>query len=442
MNKRSLTGSESAHRLEDVRPYVLKDVTDLQAAFRELTASEAQKGKPLRLGGGFYQYLTTGTFLLQTDPLFLERARSMLRAEGQIDEEKMEEFLLTAYTYWRDSLLRNERNVIRERPKLAETIRMLRSLPEPSTGREVKEIYRTHREIEEVSPTRYQDGLGEKGMISTPFLHVQTHRMTGYAFELPSTNTRLYVCPTWNHLTDVMESLTGLALQRNIPLYFKAFDASLNRTVTAADVSRLDRLLVYTDDAHIADFVAIFQALEAKHPDWFTDRLPPLTRRVAKGVGLAEDPTSEQKRRFGGLRGGVSFNGLRANLLERVWLDVGYSLLTVHGQVRPRGGRTIEALFSDHVRAYVADAGSLFASVGSSEAVLAALKAQKYRPSKTDRELTWAMEAGLKELLVDTVPNLNAQHLLMGVQALLPGRAREYGIDPDNLARNGMIISV
>jgi len=403
------------------REYGIQDVKSMQqafAAFEEYRKKE--KGQFVVGSNQFYQFLVSGEM---SDQIESPAAKAM-EAEKDADPKDYEKLLVDFYGSWRTNLLAHREQVLMKRPKLKRVLELMDSLPPPQTAEEIRSLYRKYPELNEVSAISYQEGLGEEGMRNNPFLHFASHRKDGYAYEEPPTQVRLYLNPPKEALPQIAKRFTELADQENVPYYFKMIDFSL-QWPTRSDARRLDRMVFYSDKENGAKVAELLRQLSDEHPDWFEGRpLPPLVAEAARGVGAAEEPSDYQNEKFS--RPGeqnTSFNMVRAKFLGDVWEGVAKDVLMRNPNLRPRGGRTFQEIFNDTIspadRNYIEQ-----------------FQRANFDPSKLDAQGQRALEDAMRRFMADTLPNVQADSLLPYVQQEIQKKAKEYGVNPENLAFN------
>ena len=115
-------------------------------------------------------------------------------------------------------------------------------------------------------------------------------RYNGYEYELPKTDTRVYLNPPPEAIPQLSMELCQMAQVKRFPLYFKTIDYSFQKP-NPDNTNRLDKFIVYTDKAHVAALSQELKTLQAQHPEWFNGReLPTMVAKMGEGVGVAEDP--------------------------------------------------------------------------------------------------------------------------------------------------------
>lgn len=400
------------------KTYTIEDVRQLQeaaAAFEELNERE---GEEFRLSdNAFYEFASTGAFVSRAVPESRREQRAALAAEP-IDRQAYERFELKAFRRWRDNLLNNAAAVIKERPALQSVIDELREIEEPRSLGALHELLRDHPELNGSGALQYQDGLNEEGMYSNPFLHVQGHRLSGYAYNRHRTEVRFYLNPPMADIPKLTDRFLELAEAEDVPFYLKFVDFSLQEP-TEQDCARLDRLLFYTDQATAPRIFAILERLRQEQPAWFDGRpVPPLTGRLGEGIGVAENPNQYQKEHFG-----RSFNDVRAQFLREVWRDALAGVVARQPGLRLRGGRTVKELFLASVREY--DRGHLKEMVSAG-----------FDPEKMGRDAARAFDGTMMRLIPRLAPSLKAEALLPLVLEQMRRKAAKYDIDADNIAFN------
>ena len=402
------------------KAYTVEDVRQLQEAAAAFEALNDREGEDFRLSNNtFYEFASTGAFVGRAVPESRREQRAALAAEP-IDRQAYERFELKAFRRWRANLLKNAETAIKGRSGLQSIIDELREIEEPRSLEALHELLREHPELNDYGALQYQDGLNEEGMYSNPFLHVQGHRLSGYAYDRRRTEVRFYLNPPMAAIPKLADRFLELAEAEEVPFYLKFMDYSL-QPPTESDCARLDRLLFYTDQETAPRIFSILERIREEQPAWFEDRpAPPLTGRLGEGIGVAENPNQYQKEHFG-----RSFNDVRAQFLREVWRDALAKVVARRPDIRSRGGRTVKELFLDSVREY-------------DRIHLKEMVAAGFDPEKMGRDAARAFDGTMMRLIPRLAPALKAEVLLPLVREQMQRKAAKYDIDADNIAFNAL----
>lgn len=409
------------------RPYGVEDIKNFQQALAEFEEKrKKENGQYVFDYNNFYQFLTS----------FRKReGQEALPSEKEIPVNDYQELELGIFQGWRQNLLQDQERVLQGRPKLAEVIKTLQNEPPPKTLDELRDLYRHHPLLNDMSAVSYQEGVGEKLEKRSSFLHINMARYNAYKYEMPEADTRIYLNPPVEAIPKLSMHLVGLAEKEKIPLYFKVIDYSFQK-FTPENASRLDKMLVYTDKENAPKLAKIIEELQAKRPQWFQGReLPNLVAPIGEGVGIAAEPSAFQKQKFG--ERGKSFNSVRALFMREVWRDTTKDILIANKDVKPRGGRTFQQIFNDQLKFSLAylklDSGTVNRYI--EQAWQAGLDPEKLDPA-TKSNLESGLESALLRTMQDVVPNITPDSLATWLGKRRKEKAAQYGINPENIALN------
>ncbi len=417
------------------REYTLEDVQNTSEAFRAFEEMRKKDNAQYILRpGAWYEFAISGSFGQEAIPKHLEKTHEAMKGEKLPGNKEYEPLILNFYHTWKNNLLQDRKTTEAARPKLQTFLDTLAQLPEPTSIEELRNLYKQHQELNDYSAISYQDGLGKDpgmnlsahirgtgGAINNPFLHFRSDRKSGYQHEKPQTEVRVYLNPPAEALPELAKLFTELADQEEVPYYFKLIDFSLQKP-SQEDLVRSDRMLLYTNKETLPKILKLLNQIRGEHPQWFTDRtLPPLVAKAGEGIGVAEEPSKYQKSKFGDA--GTSFNTMRGKLLQAVWKAVMRDIIVQLPDIKPRQRRTIQQIFKDHFP--------------PKEKIYAEQAIQgKLDRTKLNEDGQRALEDALLRTLVDIIPNINPESLLPGVKIHLQQKAKELGVDPNNLAFN------
>lgn len=401
------------------RPLTIDDVIDFQHQFRAFDEARMAKGANFIISENqFYEYLSSGSFWgaekLKGDNL------ESLSEQGK---QGYNDLLLNTYRGWRQNLIKNAAQIAKTRPEVIRQLGDLGQLPNPQTGEELRDLYASNPKLNVLSAAAYQEQI-VKGVVNNPFLHFKGHRYSGYEYEQPQTEMRLYLNPPIDEVPKLAREFMSAANERRIPYYFKLIDFSLQQPFPE-DLKRVDRMIFYSDKDNAAKIAGVLEELKEKHPEWFADRpLPPMTTKVMDGVGIAAEPSDYQNKKFSDMgKDHTSFNSVRAKFLNRLWLGTVKNVMLHNPDLKPRGGRTLKQIFDDFVPS-------------EDKKTLRGLWANNLTPPPEDTRAKRVLDSALARTMVDVVPNLTPESLQPWLNLGIQNLAEEYGIDPDNLAFN------
>lgn len=403
------------------REYGVADVKSMQQAFAAFEGYRKKEKAQFVVGENqFYQFLTSGEL---SDDIESPTAKAM-ETEKDADPKDYEELLLGFYGSWQENMNANKERVLAKRPALKKTFDLMETLPKPKSSKELRDLYRQYPDLNEISAVSYQDGLGEEGMRNNPFLHFHSHRKDGYSYEAAKTEVRLYLNPPKEILPQLAKKFAELAQSEKVPYYFKMIDLSLQKP-TKSDARRLDRMVFYADKESGSKIAELLQKISDENPEWLKGRpLPPLVAEAANGVGAAEEPSEYQNQKFS--RAGeknTSFNAVRAKFLRDVWQGTARDVLTRNPDIQPRGGRTMREIFSDLIPA-------------ADKQYTAQFQQASFDESKLDDRGRRVFESAMLRFMADVLPNVKADSLMPYVNEEIKRKAKEYGVNPENLAFN------
>ncbi|MBP9716621.1 MAG: hypothetical protein KBD51_01625 [Candidatus Levybacteria bacterium] len=412
--------SQPEVNLESIkRPLTVEDVIEFQRQFRNFDQASRAAGKAYLLNENqYYEFLSTGAFYGVEKPAGQEV--DLLTAEGK---QAYDSLLLSTFKNWRAALIADQARISKKRPELTKQLGDFRTIPDPQTAAEVRQLYINNPALNELSAAQYQDGLSGQ-FVENNFLHFQGHRASGYQYERPNTETRVYLNPPVNEAPKLAAEFVRIATERGIPYYFKLIDFSLQKP-SPQDYQRVDKMLFYSDKANAAKIVGVLAEIRSQHPDWFGGRsLPPMVARVMDGVGVAEEPSPFQNQKFK-VPGheNTSFNRVRAAYFDRLWPEVMREVLIRNPDIRPRGGRTMREIFTDFVPAESRD-------------LVDNLWAKGLKADADDRPARMALDYALKYSVQDVLPDIKPESLLPWVQMVSRKISPDFGIDPNNIAGN------
>lgn len=409
------------------RPYGVEDVKNLQQAlsgFEEKRKKE--NGKYVFDYNNFYQFLTS---------FRKGESQPEMPSEKEIPVKDYQELELGIFQGWRQNLLQNQERVLRKRPKLTEVVRTLQNEPPPKNLDELRDLYRRHPLLNDMSAVSYQEGVGEKGEKRSGFLHINMARYHAYEYEMPEANTRIYLNPPVEAIPKLSMHLVGLAEKEKIPLYFKVIDYSFQK-FTPENAGRLDKMLVYTDKKNTPKLAKIIEELQTKRSRWFQGReLPNLVAPISEGVGIASEPTEFQKQKFG--ERGKSFNSVRALFLREVWKDTTKDILLENRNLKPRGGRTLQQIFNDQLKSSV---DYLKLDSGTVNHYIEQVWQSGFDTEKLDPAVKTVLERNLESALLrtmqDVMPNITPDSLASWANRRIQEKAPQFGINSENIALN------
>ncbi len=229
--------------------------------------------------------------------------------------------------------------------------------------------------------------------------------------------------------------LCNLAQAKRFPLYFKTIDYSFQKP-NPDNINRLDKLIVYTDKAHVAALSQELQTLQKQHPEWFNGReLPNMVAKMGEGVGVAAEPNQQQMQKLG--ERGKSFSGVRALFLRDVWIGSTKEIILSQKNWRPRGGRTMEEIFNDHLKTSLARRQlQPNALTDITNRIWAAQLEASRMGNLPDNRMSDDIESAVLRTMADVVPNITPDSLQLVAQNQIGKKAKDYFINPNNLAFN------
>jgi hypothetical protein len=410
------------------RPYGVQDIKNLQQALTRFEENRKSKNATFVFQeSAFYEFLTS----FQEHP-------EKLPAKDQVPTASYERLEVGIFNTWKENLLKNAEVIIKKRPSLAPVIDVLKK-ENPQTLNELRELYKAHPEVDQVSAVEYQEGITD--YVTSNFVHVNMARASGYAYEQPKTEMRIYTNPPAEAIPLLAEQLTLRAQQKNIPLYYKFTDYSFDMHGTD---QRLDKLIVYTSKEYAPQLVSLLKEIKEEKPEWFNGReLPTLVSKAEEGIGLAEDPSEYQEKNFSGtMNKGVSFSSVRAKMLCDAWKDTMKGIITVYKDWQPRGGRTFKQLFDDQFRFTMKNLAVDSVTIEETLQKLGEVNFDITKINPVLKKKFFNLESNIHDALFrtmqDIIPAINADSLLPFVEKQIKEKAPHYGVNPDNLALNTM----
>jgi hypothetical protein len=222
------------------------------------------------------------------------------------DKTKTEfgDFLTFCFGLWKRNMLQRKEALLDSNPGMANLYRELESVDEndlPTSYDGLKEFYGTHHEIEKYAAPMFQDGASSN---KESFIVVNTQRLYGYSHPPIETGYRIYLNSKVEHIHDVAKELLNESSRQILPIDFKFQDWPSY----PGDSGRFDKLVVYSNEARLADYAAIVEDIKAKHQDWFNEDLPANVLEFKPGIGLAKSP----------LESGISFSGKMSKFYHEV----------------------------------------------------------------------------------------------------------------------------
>lgn len=403
------------------REYGVDDVKAMQQAFAAFEKMrEKERGQYVLGDNQFYQFLTSGEL---ADNIESPAAKAM-EAEKDADPKDYEKLILGFYESWQKNLQANKKDVLVKRPRLQKTFDLLDQIPQPKNNRELRELYRKNPELNEISAVSYQDGFGGEEMQNNPFLHFQSHRKDGYTYESTETEVRLYLNPPKEALPQVANKFIELAESEGVPYYFKLIDFSLQKP-TRSDTQRMDRMVFYADKESGTKIAKLLQKISDENPEWFKGRpLPQLVAEVASGIGAAEEPSEFQNKKFSRLgKQNTSFSEVRAKFLRNVWESATEDILVLNPDIKPRGRRTLREIFNDLIPT-------------ADKKYTDKIWQSGFDQSKLDERGKRVLKDATLRLMADVMPNISPDSLMPYINEEIKRKAKDYGINPENLAFN------
>lgn len=383
------------------RRYTLEDVKLTQEGFWAFEEMRRRERASYKLNErNFYEFLVSGSFSSSALPEHAQQVKDKLEKEREPNPNDYERLIVDFVRQWRENLIKNKEQILRDRPNAKDIVAWLEKYPLPPnlSLKGLRDTLQKYPALAQFSAVEYQD-LQEEGATTGGFLHFHGHRHSGYQYEKPADEYRVYLDPSKEALPKLAQKFVELADQERVPFYFKLIDFSLPH-LRKEDKTRLDRMLFYTDSQGTGKITKIIEQIKTEHPEWFEKRpLPSLVAEPTEGVGLAASISEFQRQKLGQE---TSFNDIRAKMLFESWRDALGQIIHDHPEARPRGGRSIKELFDDLSREYKRDSA----------------------------------EDTLARMLSEVAPFLQPESLLPYVQDQIRKKAPEYGVDPDNLAFN------
>ena len=423
----AVSKSEQEAKPEEVesRKYTAEDIQNFQGEL-----SQFEKMRKADNANYVFEFTQYYQFLTQH-----KKSQERPFAEKDVPTKGYQDLEVGLFNGWKQNLLAKKDILVQSRPKLTPIIRMLESEPTPKTLDELRDLFRKHPDLNEFGAVQYQDGVGEQGEKKSGFLHINMSRYNGYEYELPKTDTRVYLNPLPEAIPQISMELCQMAQAKRFPLYFKTIDYSFQKP-NPDNTNRLDKFIVYTDKAHVAALSQELKILQAQHPEWFNGReLPTMVAKMGEGVGVAEDPNQQQMQKFG--ERGKSFNGMRALFLKDVWTGATKDIILGQRTWRPRGGRTMEEIFNDNLKAGLTRRQlqpNVIADVVS-RAWVAQLDGSRMG-NLPDSRIADEVDNAVARTMADVIPKITPDSLQPAVQNQINKKAKDYFINPTNLAFN------
>lgn len=408
------------------RPYGVEDVKKFQQALAEFEEMrKKENGEYVFDYNNFYRFLTS----------FNGKESQNMRDKEEIPVEDYEKLEIGIFQGWRQKLLQNKEKILQRRPRLAEVIDILQQEAPPKSLDELRDLYRRHPLVNDMSAANYQEGIGEKNEKRSGFLHINMARFYAYAYEIPKTDMRIYLNPPMEAIPKLSIHLIGLAEKERIPLYFKIIDYSFQK-FTPENANRLDKMLVYTNRENVPKLAKIIEELQERKPQWFQEReLPNLVAPLGDGAGIAAEPSDFQKQKFG--ERGKSFNSVRALFLREVWKDAIKDILIANKNIKPRGGRTLQQIFNDQLKFSIKH---LSLDNQTISGYIEELWQNNFDTEKLNLSAKKVFETNLDDALLrtmqDVIPNFTPDSLAIWVNKRIREKAPYFGINPDNVALN------
>ncbi|MBI2442654.1 MAG: hypothetical protein HYV40_01955 [Candidatus Levybacteria bacterium] len=407
---------------EAKRPYTIDDIRATQADMALFDAYSTKQGRTFTyFSNGFYDYLTTGSSLSHRG-LYPENRQPPM-PEQLTNPEAYDALILKFYTGWRENMINNRDEAASRRPDLMKRLGDPNRLPLPKSATELREIFEKYPELNEICGVSYQGDIQE-ARFKTPFVHFVGHRYSGYAYERPETQVRLYLHPPKEALPHIAQQFADQAIAQDVPFTFKLIDFSIAES--NAD-TRLDRMIFYTDNQNAAKTLEILQGIQKTHPEWFANReLPPLTAEVIPGIGFAQDPSAIQDAKFADHgKTKTSFNGVRSRFLEQAWQGATIDILKTFPDQRLGNGQTLREVFGQKV-----------AEQGITPDEARQLWANGLDGQNLNQQMRGKLQSAVSRTMIAVMPKISAESLKPYIDQRIAALAPSFEIDPENLARN------
>jgi hypothetical protein len=346
-------------------------------------------------------------------------------------------FFLKLFNAFQKSLLSTAPEAIENNPQLKVLADELRGKPSV-TYIEMLNLMEKHPILKKYAPLSYQEGI-VVGQINAPFVHVYPHRLNPEIPKLKTHSVRLYLSPTIKALPDVSNALVAFAFEKKIPLYFKALDLSVNPS-DRETFSRLDRIVIFTDEAHTEMLLNFLKDYAKKNPQAFLNKNLPLAIKFLPGISIAPDPTSEQKQSGPDSK---SFNSHRAKILSDIVLITMKKMLLLpeYSEVKPRQGRTLKQIFIDYLADEYIRANNLSSTRNQTKSTpkFQAIVTDIFKQSlelKIGSPHYAYIESALENTFANIAPNITPESLASALQASYKLIHKKYQTDPENITFN------
>lgn len=386
------------------REFSLTDVVNAQKYLQRLKASPVPEADFLPSENGLYDALTEDSYKPEAEPT--------------ADEHCFDKTLSTLLGAW--AALKGSRETA------------------PTTLKGIKELFALYPNLNDSSPIHFQGG--DPHAAPARFIHVKTGRVIGKNRE-PATS-RYYLNPASDKMGDVVESLTGAALQSNVPLYFKFVDIA-SGTPFRRVLERTDRIVIYASEAQTGFINSTLSNIVTEMPEAFTSRrVAGFGEVLADGIARADEVMSEQDEKYKGYGEGPSFNSLRSKLIFEATLAVTRDLIIQSETATINvDGITIRQKFASELSRAISVHREGTEIKEDDPMLLRALQLelspeQLMQSGQFGDNAVRAIETAVAKTARDILPSIQPEGLLHGYQHHIKKNAPKYGIDPDNLARN------
>lgn len=309
--------------------------------------------------------------------------------------------------------------------------------PAPRSLQETRDLFTANPGLNDKSPIHFQGGAEyETGR----FVHVMTGRAMGKAREPIA--RRYYLNPRADKMGQVVEQLTGAALQNETPLYFKFVNVATG-TPSRRTLERTDRVVVYASDQQTGLIEDLLAKMAADDPDAFAGRkVAGFGETLADGMTSADEVTAEQNDRFKGASEGTSANDLRSKMVFEATMQVTKDLISVpqYADVRV-GDKTIRQTYASELSKAISKVAPNTV-VSENDPLLQEAMRLNFDPDqlkasgKFSDNAIRAISNSVATVARDVLPKLAPESLALGYDHHIKRLAPKYGVDPNNLAKN------
>lgn len=387
------------------REYGIDDIRFLQKVLR---GNMEAKGKfYLNWPQHMYEILNIG----YTDEAAIPEEVRRRGDEPLTNPREVREMHYEMFKAFRRNLIRNRENIAKTNPDHLWAVDFMERLGEPrdadhmhsllerrlsdigkEIGADVPKDRHNHM-FNSVLGVQYQVNKGDL----SSFLHFSGNRQSGYAQPPLEQEMRIFLDPPRDAVAKLAKRFMELAQEQDLPYYFKIADFTLDSEPYKN--MRYDRVIFYTSREHTKGTLGVIEQIRREHPDWFRNRQPaPMSCEISEGIGLADNQQDNSKAKFA-----ESFTQIRAWML----MDA-------------LKGATAEVVNTPGLRS------KLTSEVQDKLPEEVDVKPPKERTSGTISAKNMAL----------VLTGMDPEDLAPVIQKHIKETAPEFGVHPDNLARD------